>query len=294
MSYRVPHLFMFPPTGWHMDCLQPPLEKEPPGRWHCPLCPPLDMLPSDPESTLTQHDTFPQAGLDRPSSDPLGADPEMDIQVDDSSTDKSTDSDSDSDSDETVSAPAARRPQSVKKKKRRPTRRAVETHPPRPAKRMRLKVPSPPQPSLIVRLRLPPKGKGKEREDDIEHNIFEDLLPPAERDTTKTTIDNPDRARFEKSRLAAEVCNLTYVLLHGWLITSLGEIVSRSGSASFGCRKPRCADSRSILTPPPLRCPSSIIHTSISATRIASAIYPKSRPSHTRNLFSNPQHPNCP
>ncbi|KAF8134977.1 hypothetical protein EV363DRAFT_1160142 [Boletus edulis] len=195
-------------SGWHMDCLQPPLEEEPPGQWHCPMCPPLDILPPDP-NTLPQH-TFLQAGPDcptgtsdpdGPTSDPLGADPEMDIQVDDSSTDKSTDSDTDTDTDETVSAPATRRPRSIKKK--RPAQRATETQTPRPAKRMRLKVRSPPPP-LIVRLRLPPKGKGKEREDDTEHNIFEDILPPSERDTSKTTIDSSDRARYEKSRLASE------------------------------------------------------------------------------------------
>ncbi|KAG8213081.1 hypothetical protein J3R82DRAFT_11475 [Butyriboletus roseoflavus] len=190
--------------GWHMDCLQPPLEEEPPGRWHCPLCPPLDILPPDPDPTLAQHKAFPPAGLDYligksdpdgSTSDPLRADPEMRIQVDDSSTDES----SDSDSDETASAPTTCRPESVKK---RPAKR-TEVQTPRPVKRMRTKVRSPPPP-LIVRLRLPPKGKGKEREEDMEHNIFEDLLPPAERDTSKTSIDNFDRSRFEKSRLAAE------------------------------------------------------------------------------------------
>lgn len=194
-----------------MDCLQPPLEEEPPGQWHCPLCPPLDILPPDPDSTLPRHGISPPAGLDYPTgksdpdgsnSNPLGMDPEMDIQVDDSSSDES--SDSDSDSDETVSAPAARRPELVKKK--RPAKRTTETQTPRPTKRMCIKVRSPPPP-LIVRLRLPPKGKGKEREDDMEHNIFEDLLPPAESDTSKTSIDSFDRTRFEKSRLAAEVCS---------------------------------------------------------------------------------------
>jgi len=193
-----------------MDCLQPPLEDEPPGQWHCPLCPPLDMLPPDPDSTLARCDAFPSTGLGFPNgkSDPHGqtgdpheVDREMDIQLDDSSTDKSTDSDSDSGS--AASAPAVRRPQSVKK---RPAKRATETQTLRPAKRMRIKVRSP-APPLIVRLRLPPKGKGKEREEDMEHNIFEDLLPPAERDTSKTSIDSFDRARFEKCRLAAEVCS---------------------------------------------------------------------------------------
>lgn len=190
-----------------MDCLQPPLDEEPPGQWHCPLCPPFDMLPLDPHSTQAQYDALPDYPIGKPdpdgqTNDPSGADHEMDIQVDDSSTDES--SDSDSDSDETASAPAARRPQSIKKK--RPAKRTTGTQTPRPAKRMRIKVRSP-APPLVVRLRLPPKGKGKEREDDVEHNIFEDLLSPTERDMSKTTIDSLDRTRFEKSRLAAEVCS---------------------------------------------------------------------------------------
>src|SRR5712675_2627797 len=24
--------------GWHMDCLTPPLQDSPPGKWHCPSC----------------------------------------------------------------------------------------------------------------------------------------------------------------------------------------------------------------------------------------------------------------
>jgi hypothetical protein len=30
-----------PVLGWHMACLQPPLEQAPTGIWHCPMCPPL-------------------------------------------------------------------------------------------------------------------------------------------------------------------------------------------------------------------------------------------------------------
>lgn len=196
--------------GWHMDCLQPPLDEEPPGQWHCPLCPLLNMHPLPPDPTQTQHDAFPPEGPNYPTgkpdpdgqgNDPSRANHEMDIRAGDSSTDGS--SDSDSDSDETMNASAA--PRSVSVKKKRPPKRTTGMQTPRPPKRMRIKVRSP-APPLIVRLRLPPKGKGKEREDDTEHNIFEDLLSPAERDMSKTTIDGFDRTRFEKSRLAAEVC----------------------------------------------------------------------------------------
>ena len=41
--------------GWHMDCLQPPLEEAPKGKWHCPMCPPLSVffqpqLPPEPQA----------------------------------------------------------------------------------------------------------------------------------------------------------------------------------------------------------------------------------------------------
>lgn len=203
-----------------MDCLQPPLDEEPPGQWHCPLCPPLNTLPPELHSTQTQHDALPSEGLGNSTGnsdhgqtiDPSRADHEMGMRVDDSSTDES--SDSDSDPDETVSAAAAPRPQSFKK---RSAKRATGTQTPRPAKRMRIKMRSPPPP-LIVRLRLPPKGKGKEREDDVEHNIFEDILSPSEREMSKTAIDGSDRIRFEKSRLAAEVV-IELLLQYCWLIT---------------------------------------------------------------------------
>lgn len=222
-----------------MDCLQPPLEKEPPGQWHCPMCPPPDALPPNIDSILAQHDAVPPAGLHYPSgnsdadgrtTDPIRMDRE-DIHVGNLSSDET--SDSDSDSDETVSAPVAPHLQSVKKK--RPPKRTTDTQTPRPTKRMRTKVNSPAQP-LIVRLRLPPKGKGKEREDDVEHNIFEDLLPPAERDMSKTNIDNLDRTRFEKSRLAAEVRTDRHIVRCCSLMLFPGETISGFGSTIiFGC-----------------------------------------------------------
>ncbi|KAG9315248.1 acyl-CoA N-acyltransferase [Chiua virens] len=158
--------------GWHMDCLQPPLDEEPPGQWHCPLCPPFHFLPPHPDPTLAHNGAFAPAGLDQPGPESSTSDagPRNGL--------------SDTDSDETVNAPTARHPRSLKKK--RPANRTLGTLTPRPSKRMRI------------------KGKGKEREDDMEHNVFEDLLPPTERDTSKTNIDNNDRTRFEKSRLTAE------------------------------------------------------------------------------------------
>ncbi|KAI6094569.1 hypothetical protein EDD16DRAFT_1784082 [Pisolithus croceorrhizus] len=199
--------------GWHMDCLCPPLEQAPPGQWHCPQCPPIDLLqPHD--APPAQPGTFPikpPQHPQRPDANESVCEPEPELEVDveavpednteateeeDSATESSS---SDSGSDEpTVGAPTPRRPSAVKKK--RPKRKSEVTRPP---KRMRLTVRSP-APPLVVRLRIPPKGKGKDREEDPEKNMFEDLLSSAERDVSKTAIESTDRARFDRSRLVAD------------------------------------------------------------------------------------------
>ena len=42
-------------TGWHMDCLLPPLTSSPHAIWKCPLCPPRHLLPQ----TATLHHHLP-------------------------------------------------------------------------------------------------------------------------------------------------------------------------------------------------------------------------------------------
>lgn len=201
--------------GWHMDCLDTPLDKAPPGQWHCPECPPIEFL-QPPDAPLTQSDTVPTEPpqyfhVSNPNDPICGLEPEPEVDVEagaedsaeateeDESESESESSSSDSGSDEsTVGAPTPRRPSAVKKK--RPKRKS---EPARPPKRMRLTV-RPSAPPLVVRLRIPPKGKGKDREEDPEKNIFEDLLAPAERDVSKTAIESTDRTRFDRSRLAAD------------------------------------------------------------------------------------------
>ncbi|KAI6039819.1 hypothetical protein EDC04DRAFT_2681670 [Pisolithus marmoratus] len=177
-------------TGWHMDCLQPPLEKAPPGQWHCPRCPPIELLPL-PDTPLAQSGTFPTKPPQyfqspNPNESVREPEPELDIDVEGGAEDnveateesesESESSSSDSGSDEsTVGAPT----------------------PCRPSTRMRLTVRSP-APPLVVRLRIPPKGKGKDREEDPEKNIFEDLLAPAERDVSKTAIEGVELVADEK------------------------------------------------------------------------------------------------
>ena len=62
---------------------------------------------------------------------------------------------------------------------------------------------------MIVRLRLPAQGKGKEREDSSDDEpvkgLFDEILTPEDRDTSRTGIIHGDKLRFERSRQAAEV-----------------------------------------------------------------------------------------
>ncbi|KAG1747116.1 uncharacterized protein EDB91DRAFT_1334870 [Suillus paluster] len=179
--------------GWHMDCLRPPLEEMPPGTWHCPMCPP-SLFPLESEVASTPN-------TDAQDTDEATAEPEVDVEGDDGDDDSSEDSsesDSESDDTNTVQAPTPRQRPNIKK----PRKRRIEQPTPRPLKRIRLR--SPAAHPLVVRLRIPPKGKGKEREEDPDRNIFEDLLSPADRDMSKTGIADSDRARFDKSCLAAE------------------------------------------------------------------------------------------
>ena len=80
---------------------------------------------------------------------------------------------------------------------------------PRAVKRMKLKLGIQPPPSsrMVVRLKLPPKSKGKEREEQEspQQDMFEDLLSAEDRDTSRTTIEASDKAKYEKSRTQAEV-----------------------------------------------------------------------------------------
>lgn len=77
---------------------------------------------------------------------------------------------------------------------------------------MKLKLGTQPPPSgrMVVRLKLPPMSKGKEREErePPRKDVFEDLLSGEDRDISRTTIDEGDKAKFEKSRLQAEVRQL--------------------------------------------------------------------------------------
>ena len=197
-----------------MDCLQPPLEESPPGRWHCPLCPPLTESSNgkgyynpnfveditDPSPSLSKPFTSKRKGKQKATStddeDVMGEDVE------------------DDGSSFMVPTPQNRR-------RRKPSKKGKGHHhdsddednesssPAVVPKRPRIRVTSPvaPRPRMVVRLRLPNKGKGHERDEDEgpQKGLFDDILAPDDRDTSKTAVEAGDKNRFEKSRLVAEV-----------------------------------------------------------------------------------------
>ncbi len=205
----------------------PPLEEPPDGEWHCPGCPPVGevhMSDVHDQDHDVQHDpvdietsTFsdPQSpvpsasirkgrkkvngrGRGRKLKVPDGSDTEEVVEVDD-----------------TPIAPSKARGRPRKSAVRpRPTpassdEEEVVTFSVRPGKRSRPLQQRITAPINLprVRLRLPgQRGKGKEREEEESpHGLFDDILSPDERDTTKSLITNTDKLFFERSRIAAEV-----------------------------------------------------------------------------------------
>ena len=190
-----------------MDCLTPPLQDSPPGKWHCPSC---------------THN--PSGFCEAVPQTPLGEEPAQVEQPRESSVASTSGSE--------VLQP--RTPRRGKRKAVTPnvsernidisestlprgrmrvsTRKAVAQS--SPIKRPQLKI-TPPRPPespprrMVVRLKLPAQGKGKEREDSSDEEpskgLFDDILTPEDRDTSRTGIIHNDKLRFERSRQAAEV-----------------------------------------------------------------------------------------
>ncbi|KAL4268783.1 MYST (SAS/MOZ) family protein [Pleurotus pulmonarius] len=191
--------------GWHQDCLNPPLEETPHGNWHCPECPSLDieMIALQTEALVF---TEPPVQMDDPmrgssvaSSSRHRSKPSLSIFTEESEAE--------------VKVPPTRR-QSKKTYKKRAVKeesvlssdQEVAPTPVKSAKTKRQRVQSPDRPLPRIRLRLPAqKWKGKEREPpESPKGMFNDILPPEDRDTTKTTITAWDKQQFERSRQVAE------------------------------------------------------------------------------------------
>jgi hypothetical protein len=179
-----------------MDCLDPPIAESPPGKWHCPMCPPLEeVYPSSEDTEMV---------------DIANAEPVPSPQVNGGAQVLSSDDESD-DMDLPDTSPS-RTPKSKRRKGKGKATRVHddfeddERHPkPKKQRRLRLESPAPvSHPSVKIRLRIPGRGKAKEEEE--KRGLFDDILPLEERDTAKTSIETSDMSRFERSRTAAEVC----------------------------------------------------------------------------------------
>ena len=211
-----------------MDCLHPPLEEAPTGKWHCPICPPLP-LPGffQPQPPPEIHaESYPDIHNTTDRGSPSNFQPvrassvastsySHELQTRAASSRKGKGKAIFTDESE-IESPLTRRQRRARKDSKGKVRMSEteEEEPeidstPRAVKRMKLKLGTrPPPPSrVVVRLKLPLKSKGKEREEEESprKDVFEDLLSPEDRDTSKTLIDASDNARYEKSRTQAEV-----------------------------------------------------------------------------------------
>ena len=203
-----------------MDCMNPPIQEAPTGKWHCPQCPPLqeEQFMDAPHSIHASQQFDAQARdssvasssrlsmqLDGVDYKGKGRAPVVVVSSDDS------DSEEDMDVDVVSTTPRIRsRPKKSNKSKGR-SKNMTSTLAdgpiefPASPKRMRIRVSSPVLPK--VRLRLPAqKGKRRDRdEDDTPKGMFDDILSTEDRDITKTSIRESDKQLFERTHGLAEV-----------------------------------------------------------------------------------------
>lgn len=215
LTHRIP--------GWHMDCLQPPLEGTPTGKWHCPMCSQLplpEFLQPPPPAIHPGIHIIPDQGspsnfqpvrASSVASTSYSHEPQTRAASNRKGKGKAIFTD-----ESEIESPLTRRQHRARNDSKGKSRMSEteEEEPeldptPRAAKRMKLKLSAqPPPPSrMVVRLKLPPKSKGKEREEEESprKDVFEDLLSAEDRDTSKTLVEASDKARYEKSRTQAEV-----------------------------------------------------------------------------------------
>lgn len=207
-----------------MDCLQPPLEGAPTGKWHCPRCPPLSFPeflqpPPPPEIQAEFHiltdqgspSNFQHIRASSIASTSYSHEPQTRAATSRKGKGKAIFTD-----ESEIESPLTRRQHRIRMDSKGKGRMSeTEEEEPetdatsRAMKRMKLKLGTqPPTPSrMVVRLKLPPKSKGKEREEEElpRKDVFEDLLLAEDRDTSRTLIDANDKTRYEKSRTQAEV-----------------------------------------------------------------------------------------
>jgi hypothetical protein len=205
-----------------MDCMDPPIQIMPAGKWHCPICPPLppeeQLMDAPPNISDAQQ-------LDMPNREPsVASSSRLSVQLDGvaykgkgkatvvvvSSDD--SDSEEDMDVDVVSTTPMTRpRPRKSGKSKSRSMRMVAMPsdgllESPGLSRHARTRVTS--SPTLPkVRLRLPAqKGKRRDREEEeAPKGMFDDILTQDDRDISKTSIRESDKQLFERSRVLAEV-----------------------------------------------------------------------------------------
>ncbi|KAI0346560.1 hypothetical protein BDW22DRAFT_1303490, partial [Trametopsis cervina] len=188
--------------GWHMDCLNPPLDNTPSGDWYCPTCLPLKQ--GKPEAaSIAEFEPVDFIASCAPSAEPIR-------QPSVASSSRAVISDESEGEPEADPTPGPSKP-STRRKPRPEGDVSVPQTPSSPIqalRRPRIRISSPkPPPPPIIRLKLPARGKGKEREEEQEDakGMFDDFLADEDRDVAATSISGADKARFEYSRVTAEV-----------------------------------------------------------------------------------------
>ncbi|KAI0261497.1 hypothetical protein BC834DRAFT_465974 [Gloeopeniophorella convolvens] len=195
--------------GWHMDCLIVPLQDPPPGKWHCPSCThnPSGVCEAVPQTPVKE--SFP-IHTERIRGSSIASSSRSEATRPQPTKKGKRRAVTPSVSEHTVDIPDS--PALPRSRTRTLTRKAMEQL--SPVKRPQLKItpprpPESPQRRMVVRLRLPSHGKGKEKEEssdeEIPKGMFDDILTPEDRDTSKTAILQVDKTRFERSRQAAEL-----------------------------------------------------------------------------------------
>lgn len=229
-----------------MDCLKPPLTSTPIGKWACPSCPDVEFPPeSAPQPSSSRHPSAvtetrvtmsPPANcthnelphLEPPVTRSTGkgkqrmveppTDDEEDVTEEEEEEEGNVSSSPEADNDTaTFSGSVRGRQKVILKPGRRPRKRPPqtsrsqsskrETLPPMPVtytkKRVTLR---PPKASLKLKLRIPSKTGSEPLSSSPKRDAFEDLLTRDEADISHTVLKTDDRDRFERSKVAAEVC----------------------------------------------------------------------------------------
>ena len=208
-----------------MDCLTPPLQDSPPGKWHCPSCTHnssgiCEAVPqAPPEEEISRVGQLRESSAASTSSSEQPRPPRRGKRR----ADTPNMSDRNTDMSESPHKPRGRM--------RVSTRKSVVHY--SPVKRPQLKI-TPPRPPespprrMVVRLRLPAQGKGKEKEESSDEEpsrgLFDDILTPEDRDISRTAIIHTDKLRFERSRQAADVSVIIIISI----VTRLNALVEQA------------------------------------------------------------------